>query len=429
MAPDAPSFSNIRITGGTIKSLAHDAAYEGTHLSMIKVQYLSIEGVRFEGVYNRWNASFIDCQDVKISGVVMNSGENFGEDGLHFVGGARIVVSDCNIRSGDDALALTQENFTPLATTDLTDFTAVNCYLHSAKANAFKAYVRSGVTRTISRVRLANIVAKVGGTAPSGLGIDIHDENNDNRVSEVEIDGVTLDASEGDNGGLRVKGVSNIRLANTTILRPKLAARIDGSTDVELRNVVIDRPQTENYGCLRVAGEADCTNIRIRGGRYSGALWHNIAMGVHDSIGPKVTGFEVSGALIEGAKYTGLFLLNASDGIVVGNTITGSGNPELGYGISEIAPYCDRNLIISNWLADNYSGPVSFTGSSTEVVRNFGTPLQPIADSGGFRQTIDGNRSRPGIRNCSSRIGRNRSHQGHVVAAADFAGAVCGVAA
>lgn len=61
-----------------------------------------------------------------------------------------------------------------------------------------------------------------------------------------------------------------------------------------------------------------------------------------------------------------------------------------GYGISETPPFSGQNLILGNWLVDNYSGPVSFFSPTTEVVRNFGTPQVKIDDSGGFRQTVDG---------------------------------------
>lgn len=365
---------NLRVTGGTITTL--NSANNGKHLGFAKTQFLSVSDMRFRGVFDEWNTIFYDCSDVTISDLVMDSGNSLTEDGLHFTGGQRIAVDNCIIRCGDDCIAIV---FDPNeVATDVSDVVISNCYLFSRAANAFKLWVAPNVNSTISRVSVSNIVAKCGdGESTSSAGIAIVDQNRDLRISDVDVQGFYLDASENDGEGVIVDGAQRVRFENLVVKEPWQRVRIDGSVDVELRDCTVDGPRYATQPCVLTAENAGCANIRIAGGRYKDATHHGIQIGANHA----VDGFEVSKALVDGSALVGVLIYNGTSGVVSDNRITGSGT----YGIQEISP-SNQNLLMGNRVAGNTLDGLLFTGASTEAIRNMG-PL--VQDSGGFRQTID----------------------------------------
>lgn len=381
--------TNVSVSGGTIKTVS-SMNNVGKHLGFAKCTNLTIDDVQITQIFEGWNVYLRDCVSVSLTRLKIKSGTNLTEDGIHITGGSRIVISDCIIESGDDAIALTYESGQTTGYLDTSDVTISNCYLYSHEANALKFVVPSSNEHTIKRVRVSNIVAKVGETVNAGRGLDIRDANGVDRVSDVEIDGLTLDASQNAIEPLLISGVRNCRLANVTILQPDEAAKIDDSHGIELRNVVIDGPRTAGQGCLKIASASSCTDIRILGGRYLDSRQHGITLG---SATPSVTGFEVSATQIKGSRLHGLYIINADDGMVVGNSIVGTGTDpggtDLSYGIAE-DPGSDRNVIIGNQLLSNFDGPTYFFGAESEVARNHGDAGKKMPDSGGFRQTVDG---------------------------------------
>jgi len=72
-----------------------------------RVNRLSVRGIC---IINApcWTMSFIECQDVKITGLSIDNNLSIPNcDGMHFVCSKDIIVSGCNISSGDDCIALT----------------------------------------------------------------------------------------------------------------------------------------------------------------------------------------------------------------------------------------------------------------------------------------------------------------------------------
>jgi hypothetical protein len=332
----------------------------------------------------------------------MESGADIHEDGLHFTGGSRIVIANCDIECGDDCIAF---NFDPLELRvghkDMTDVTIANCVLFSHRANAIRLLVDNPddpdppLIATegprIHRVAITNIIAKCGDaeTDPEknkGAGIDISDNNNQQRITDVDITNFQLDASQAVMQPLTILSAERVRLSRVTIRDPTLRSSVDNARDVELVDCVIDMraTATADQQCLLVGdnnfpGAIDSTNIRIRGGSYRGATHHGIQLGATKA----VTGFEVSGALISGAKLDGLSIFKANDGIVSANRITGNVN----WGIRELIP-SNENLFIANYLDDNGQG-LNYEGPLSSGVRNIG-PGRDVEDSGGFRETPNG---------------------------------------
>jgi polygalacturonase len=353
---------NIRITGGTIKTLG--PANAGKHLAFAHVDGLAIRDVRFEGVTGDWNVAISSCTDVTVSGVVMNSGSQIYEDGLHFMGGERIAVTNCIIHCGDDALSFTQE--APDEKMDLTDVVVSNCYLWSEKANAVRIWAVEGKGRALRRIRLSNIVAKVGTDAEhSGNGIVIQDQNraeptSDSRISDVEIDGFWLDASRNGASPVIIDGVDRVRLHRVVCWQPATRITIDSSRDVELTDCVVDAPRGEAAQCVIAGAKGDCTNLRIRGGAYRGARHHAIVLGAEK----RVDGFEVSNVQIAHGALSGLVLGRTKNGLVFGNTLGDNAS----WGIEETKDSAD-NEFMANRLQRNAAGAISAKGARSRNVR------------------------------------------------------------
>jgi hypothetical protein len=411
-APDDPDYStirnkghagagnvNIRVSGG---SITYDPSQDcrGNHIGFNKVDGVAVENVRFLGVFNYWNMAFIQSQNILVSGIFMDSGDSLEEDGIHVTSCQRFVLADSIIICGDDCLAFTQEAAADMG--DTTDAVVSNCYFWSRQANALKLLVTTaGNGHAIRRVRVNNIVAKVGMNATViGAGIHIEDQNaGQYQVSDVEIDGFWLDSQfSKSEDGTRLVGVRRVRLQKLVLSSPWGPVTINGCQDIELRDCVVDTPRKNittplpdpplpPAPCVAVAQTANCTNIRLLGGRYIGAKTHGVIWGSTDF---SVTRFEVSNAQITGSNFAGMYIPKATDGIVSGNTITGSG----AWGIEE-TNQSSRNLFIGNWLQANNplnqnAGAILSSGQSSEVVRNVNTPSFTLNDSGGYRQTIDG---------------------------------------
>jgi hypothetical protein len=345
---------HIRVSGGTIRT--DDLNFDGHHLGFFKVDWLQISDMRFRGVVD-WNVSLRSVNDAIVSNLSMDSGEALETAGIQISGGARIVIADCDIRCGDDCIALVVDTFE--GTGDISDVVVSNCYLHSRQANALRLLVEEDAEESYSirRVAVNNIVAKTGvlNSTTSG-GISIIDQKLEHLINYVEIDGVYLDASESYTEPLVVEWATRVRLARIVIQSPRQRARIAGSHDVALIDCIIEIDPTRASGqqCLLVGQpvgspplpDGSCSNIRIVGGEYLVATQHAIHMGTDDF---SVEGFEISNARIVGAVNNGILIWNSSKGVVIGNRIEQCG----GWGIQELGASSDSNAFIGNQLANN----------------------------------------------------------------------------
>ena len=76
----------------------------------------------------------LNSSDVRIQGVTIRTFKSGNGDGLDFDGGKRIIISDCNIDSGDDAISLKTLN----PNEPIEDVMITNCYLKSNNWGAIR---------------------------------------------------------------------------------------------------------------------------------------------------------------------------------------------------------------------------------------------------------------------------------------------------
>ncbi len=79
-----------------------------------------------------WVQHYLACDDVHISGITVRSVVNANNDGINIDSCERVIISDCNIRSGDDAIVLKSTSARPCRNVAVS-----NCLL-SSHCNALK---------------------------------------------------------------------------------------------------------------------------------------------------------------------------------------------------------------------------------------------------------------------------------------------------
>jgi polygalacturonase len=79
-----------------------------------------------------WVQHYLACDDVHISGITVRSVVNANNDGINIDSCERVIISDCNIRSGDDAIVLKSTSARPCRNVAVS-----NCVL-SSRCNALK---------------------------------------------------------------------------------------------------------------------------------------------------------------------------------------------------------------------------------------------------------------------------------------------------
>jgi polygalacturonase len=132
----AEKAERIAITGGgTIDG--QGASFEGPYkVRPYMIRIIECKNVTVENVTIRnspmWVQHYLACDDVRITGVTVRSVVNHNNDGIDIDSCHRVVISDCNIRSGDDAIV-----FKSTSARLCRDVAVSNCVL-STRCNALK---------------------------------------------------------------------------------------------------------------------------------------------------------------------------------------------------------------------------------------------------------------------------------------------------
>lgn len=126
----------IAITGSGIID-GQGASFEGPYLVrpyMIRIIQCRDVTVKDVTIQNSpmWVQHYLACEDVRISGITVRSLVNHNNDGIDIDSSERVIISDCNIRSGDDAIVLKSTSARVCR-----NVTVSNCIL-STRCNALK---------------------------------------------------------------------------------------------------------------------------------------------------------------------------------------------------------------------------------------------------------------------------------------------------
>ncbi len=129
-----------------------------------------------------WVQHYLACDDVRIAGITVKSLVNANNDGIDIDSCRRVVISDCNIESGDDAIVLKSTTARVCA-----DVAVSNCVL-STRCNALKMGTESN--GGFQNIAISNCV--IYNTRLAGVALEIVDGGTMDRiaVSNITMNGV-----------------------------------------------------------------------------------------------------------------------------------------------------------------------------------------------------------------------------------------------
>lgn len=167
---------NIAVTGlGTIDG--QGASFEGPYkVRPYMIRFIQCKNVAVKDVTIKdspmWVQHFLACDDVRITGINVRSLVNHNNDGIDIDSCSRVVISDCNIESGDDAIVLKSTSARVCK-----DVAISNCVL-STRCNALKMGTESN--GGFQNVAITNCV--IYNTRLAGIALEIVDGGTMDRI-------------------------------------------------------------------------------------------------------------------------------------------------------------------------------------------------------------------------------------------------------
>ena len=180
----AEKAERIAIIGrGTIDG--QGASFKGPYkVRPYTIRFIECRNVTVEDITLRnspmWMQHYMACDDVRISGITVHSRVNHNNDGINIDSCHRVVISDCNISSGDDAIVLKSTSVRICR-----DVTVSNCVV-SSRCNGLKM-------GTESNGGFKNIVmtgCAIYDTRLAGIALEIVDGG---IMDRVVISNITMD--------------------------------------------------------------------------------------------------------------------------------------------------------------------------------------------------------------------------------------------
>ena len=276
----------IAITGeGTIDG--QGASFEGPYkVRPYMIRFIQCRNVAVKDVTIKdspmWVQHFLACDDVRISGITVRSLVNHNNDGIDIDSCRRVVISDCNINSGDDAIVLKSTSARVCR-----DVAVSNCVL-SSRCNALKMGTESNggfenivitgcsiyETRlagialeivdggTMDRVVVSNITMnKVGAPVFLRLGNRARPFKNDMETPGIGImRNITIsniEATGANPTGCAISGLPEAKIENLTLSNVRLSFEGGGTkadADREIPEKPADYPEYSMFGRLSAYG-------------------------------------------------------------------------------------------------------------------------------------------------------------------------------
>lgn len=299
----AEGAKNISITGsGTIdgqgkkhkkrpECLGGDKDGRPRNILFISCKKIKVEGItmRNSGI---WNQHYLDCEDIILSKQTVWNHSNRNNDALDLDGCRRVVISDCNYDSSDDAITLKSTGEAPCENISIN-----NCVV-SSHCNAIKCGTEStGGFRNLSitncTVKPSRAKKKHAGSwiGITGLSLEIVDGGvmEGVTVSNLTIEGTdcaiflrlanrarkhTKDAPKPKQGSMKNINISNVVAYNTG----NYASSITGIEGANIENVMLSNIQLINKGGVK-PGEYKATLADVKEGERSypqPTMWRNL---------------------------------------------------------------------------------------------------------------------------------------------------------
>jgi polygalacturonase len=277
---------NIAITGlGTIDG--QGASFEGPYkVRPYMIRFIQCKNVTVKDVTIKdspmWVQHFLACDDVRITGITVRSLVNHNNDGIDIDSCSRVVISDCNIESGDDAIVLKSTSAQVCK-----DIAITNCVL-STRCNALKMGTESN--GGFQNIAITNCV--IYNTRLAGIALEIVDGGTMDRIvvsnitmnkigapifmrlgnrarpfkKDMETPGIgamrnitisNIEATGANLTGCAISGLSEAKIENVTLSNLRLSFEGGGTkadAEREIPEKTADYPEYSMFGRLSAYG-------------------------------------------------------------------------------------------------------------------------------------------------------------------------------
>ncbi|HEV7300940.1 MAG TPA: glycosyl hydrolase family 28 protein [Tepidisphaeraceae bacterium] len=191
-------------------------------VAFLRCRHVQVRDVHLTGAVS-WTCHVVGCRDVKIRGIdILNPIYGPNTDGIDIDGSSDVLIADCTIETGDDAIVLKTTNLFGTCT-PIRNVTVTNCRLHSG-CNAFK--IGTETEEDVENVCFSNSAIY---------------SPNDARPIERCISGIALETVDG--GSVRNVTCSNITMTNArTPIFLRLGERLRSGARTsagEMRGIVL----------------------------------------------------------------------------------------------------------------------------------------------------------------------------------------------
>lgn len=234
---------------GFLESRDHNAqARPGQEIVFVESRDVGVEGVTLRDMAC-WSCFFHGCENVRVRGVTVRNDRRYANtDGFDIDSCRNVVVTECDIETGDDGFAVRGDLETLKDKSCVCENVLISNNTCAVSANGVRIGVGYGVVRNVKIVDL-----RVGRAA----------------------NGIQLQSAYRKQGGL---SISDVRIENVTISNALKGIVIGGQTsvagipleDVRFKNITIDspRPIEVNGEGLTHPRRISFDGIRVRSAEY-----------------------------------------------------------------------------------------------------------------------------------------------------------------
>lgn len=224
-------------------------------LEFVNCRRLKIEGVHIENAAG-WTLRIVNCDQVEIRGVaIKNPTEGPNTDGMDITGCQNLLVTDCNVDTGDDAICLKSENPYGSEPRLLKNIVVTNCHLTTC-CNGFKLGTSSegGFENiTFSNSVVYNDPVEFKARVISGIALEVVDGG---WIDGVQVTGIQMQRARTPifirlgnrkGGGDHPKhGLRNVNIENVQASEALLASSITGLSGIEVRDVTLSNVRVDS---------------------------------------------------------------------------------------------------------------------------------------------------------------------------------------
>ena len=224
-------------------------------LEFVNCRRLKIDGLRIENAPG-WTMRIVDCDDVGIRGVsIKNPTIGPNTDGMDITGCQNVLISNCSVNTGDDAICLKSENPYGSEPRLLKNIEVTNCVLTTC-CNGFKLGTSSegGFENIVfSNSTVHNDPVPFGDRVISGVALEVVDGG---WIDGVVVTGIQMERARTPifirlGNRKRVHdypqhGIRNVRIENVQASEALLASSITGLPGTDVRDVTLSHIRVDN---------------------------------------------------------------------------------------------------------------------------------------------------------------------------------------